>query len=210
MLLNEVEVYASAEDLQIQILREELSVSDVISYCIDESSTSEILDNIDEDYIVEYVQKRELIKIEFEDIVDSLDELSREEKKEIIWKIIEIDNEITKAKITKSIELQIVLPKLEDILKVQERNINPVWDYMDDYYFCVIDDTEVNIRGYSDNGEKSFHLWMYNNKKDDEVVDAMYSSYSELQETMMKIIKGNITFPSIESLLKITRGLKNV
>ena len=62
MLLNEVEVYASAEDLQIQILREELSVSDVISHCIDESSTSEILDNIDEDYIVEYVQKKRTYK----------------------------------------------------------------------------------------------------------------------------------------------------
>lgn len=118
MLLNEVEVYASAEDLQIQILREELSVSDVISHCIDESSTSEILDNIDEDYIVEYVQKKELIKIEFMDVLDSInDELSLEQKQEIIWKIIDIDNEIIKAKITKSIELQIVLPKLEDILK---------------------------------------------------------------------------------------------
>ena len=77
---------------------------------------------------------------------------------------------------------------------------------MDDYYFCVIDDTEINIRGYSEDNKKSFHLWMYNNKNDDELVDAMFTSYSELQEAMMEIIKGNITFPSVESLLKISTG----
>jgi len=79
---------------------------------------------------------------------------------------------------------------------------------MDDYYFCVIDDIEINIRGYSEN---SFHLWMYNNKHDDEVADTMFTSYSELQDTMIQIFKGDITFPSVESLLKITmRGKKDV
>ena len=123
MLLNEVEVYASAEDLQIQILREELSVSDVISHCIDESSREEILDNIEEDYIVEYCQEKELIQYELKDMIDSLEGLSQEEKKELIWKIIDIDNEIIKSQITRSIELQIVIPKLENYLeKIKEES----------------------------------------------------------------------------------------
>lgn len=207
MLLNEVEVYASAEDLQIQILREELSVSDVILHCIDESSEREILDNIDEDYIVEYAQKKELIKIEFDDIVDSLDELSQEEKKEIILKIIDIDNEIIKSRITKSIELQIVLPKLEDILKIQERSIKPVWDFKDDYYYCSPNDIDINIRAYN---ESSFHVWIYNNKdgKDEELVDANLQSYEAVKTAIREIVKIE-TFPKLEDVLKVTKGFKD-
>lgn len=64
MRLSKIEVYASARDLQIQILREELSIADVISYCIDESTISEVLDSIEEDCIVEYLRKKKLIKKE--------------------------------------------------------------------------------------------------------------------------------------------------
>ena len=200
-----VKVEIEPDDILYKALENgDLSISDAVSICEEEAGYKEVLDSIDDEDIQKYCNDKELeLECDFESMAKNLKGLSQEERAQLLWFIIGINDEEIKNIVT----VELVIPKLNELINVK-RSINPVWDFMDDYYFCVIDDTEVNIRGYNDNGEKSFHLWMYNNKKDDEVVDAMYSSYSELQEVMMKIIKGNITFPSIESLLKITRGEK--
>lgn len=201
--LRDVEVYVEPADILSKALSDgDLSISDAIGICEEEAGASEILDSIDDEDIQKYCNDKELeLECDFEMMAKNLKNLSQEERAQLLWFIIGIND----SEIKKVVTVELVIPKLNNLINVK-RNISPVWDYMDDYYFCVIDDIEVNIRGYNDNGEKSFHLWMYNNKKDDEVVDAMYSSYSELQEAMMKIIKGNITFPSTESLLKINTG----
>ena len=200
--LKYVEVEIEPDDILIRALSNgDLSISDAVSICEEEAGTQEVLDSIDDEDIQKYCNDKELeLECNFESMAKNLKGLSQEERAQLLWFIIGIND----SEIKKVVTVELVIPKLNELINVK-RSINPVWDFMDDYYFCVIDDTEVNIRGYNDNGEKSFHLFMYNNKKDDEVVDAMYSSYSELQEVMMKIIKGNITFPSVESLLKITK-----
>ncbi len=120
MLLNDVEVYINPEDTLIQIIREELSVDDVLSHLVDESSTSEILENIDEDYIVEYCQKKELITYEFEDAVESLKDFTLEQKRTLIWLLIGMDDSITQAEIKRVIEVEIVLPKISNLISLKE------------------------------------------------------------------------------------------
>lgn len=205
--LRDVEVEIEPEEILSQALRDgDLSVRDTLSLCQDEVGMQDMLEELepDGDDIQTYCNTKDIeLECDFEAIVKSLKDLSKEQRASLLWFIIGINDSEIKHLVT----MELVIPKLNELVGIY-RNINPVWDFMDDYYFCVIDDTEVNIRGYSDKGEKSFHLWMYNNKKDDEVVDTMYSSYSELQEEMMRVVKGNITFPAVESLLKITRGVR--
>jgi len=205
--LRDVEVYVEPDDILSKALSDgDLSISDAISICEEEAGASEVLDSIDDEDIQKYCNDKELeIECDFEMMAKNLKGLSQEQRASLLWLIIGIND----SEIKKVVTVELVIPKLNNLIQVK-RSINPVWDYMDDYYFCVIDDTEVNIRGYSEDNKKSFHLWMYNNKNDDELVDAMFTSYSELQEAMMKIIKGNITFPSVESLLKISTGARNV
>ena len=205
--LRDVEVYVEPNDILSKALSDgDLSIYDAVSICEEEAGASEILDSIDDEDIQKYCNDKELeLSCDFKMMAKNLKSLSQEERAQILWFIVGIND----SEIKKVVTVELVIPKLNNLINVK-RSINPVWDYMDDYYFCVIDDTEVNIRGYSDNDKKSFHLWMYNNKNDDELVDAMFTSYSELQEAMMKIIKGNITFPAVESLLKISTGERNV
>ena len=206
--LKYVEVEIEPEEILSKAISEgDLSVRDVISICEEEADAQEILQEIDDEDIQQYCNEKNIeIEYDFEMIAKSLKYLEQKERASLLWLIIGINDEEIKHLVT----VELVIPKLNDLINVK-RNINPVWDYMDDYYFCVIDDTEINIRGYDDDGNKSYHLWMYKNKNDEELADAMFTSYSELQEAMMEIIKGDITFPSIESLLKITmRGKKDV
>jgi len=205
--LRDVEVYVEPDDILSKALENgDLSIYDAVSICEEEAGAEEILKNIEDEDIQKYCDTKGIeLECDFEMMAKNLKSLSQEERAKLLWFIIGINDE----EIKKVVTVELVIPKLNSLINVK-RSINPVWDYMDDYYFCVIDDTEVNIRGYSEDNKKSFHLWMYNNKNDDELVDAMFTSYSELQEAMMKIIKGNITFPSVESLLKISTGERNV
>ncbi len=204
--LRDIEAYVEPDDILQQALRDgDLSGRDTINILQEDMLIDDILDEFDPIDILAFCKKNEIKQeLDFEEIVDSLQELSKEEKKEIIWKIINIDNDITKSKITKSIELQIVIPTLEKYLQVKEADI--LWDHMDDYYHVVVQDIEINIRAYS---ESSFHLWMYDNKKDDEVIDTMFTSYDELKSTMNGLLHSSVTYPKIEDLLKITQGKKS-
>ena len=85
--------------------------------------------------------------------------------------------------------------------------ISPVWDYRDDYYFACIDDIEINIRAYS---QREVTLWMYCYSDDEELVDAYYKSMQELKNTIDKVLGADVIVPSIEKILKVTKGYKNV
>jgi len=81
--------------------------------------------------------------------------------------------------------------------------LSPVWDYRDDYYFVHIGEIEINIRAYSIN---ELSLWMYKYDSDEELVDAYYKDMQKLKNMINEIIGAKVIVPSIESLLKITRG----
>jgi len=81
------------------------------------------------------------------------------------------------------------------------------WDYRDDYYFIQIGDIEINVRAYSKN---ELSLWMYEYSSDEELVDADYKSLEELQIVISEMVGLEIVLPKIESLLKITKGKKDV
>ncbi len=83
--------------------------------------------------------------------------------------------------------------------------INPVWDYIDDYAFSVVNEIEINIRAYN---ESDLHLWAFNHKVEEELVDDDYSSLSLLQIKINEILGAEVILPKIEDLLKITRNEK--
>ncbi len=210
--LKYIEVEIEVEEILSQALRDgDLSVRETLSLCEDEIGMQDMLEELspDGDDIQEYCDTKNIeLEVSFEDMVRSLKtNLNQEQRASLLWFIIGMNDDEVQEEIKKIVTVEIVIPRLNDLIQVK-RNIIPYRVYIDDYYFCVIDDTEINIRGYDDNGTKSYHLWMYKNKDDDEIADTMFDSYSELQEQMMKIIKGNIIFPSAESLFKISTGEK--
>ena len=85
--------------------------------------------------------------------------------------------------------------------------VSPIWDYRDDYYFTQIGEMEINIRAYSKN---ELSLWMYEYSSDEELVDADCKSLLELQEMIKEVVGAKIITPTLENLLKVTKGLKDV
>lgn len=201
--LKYVEVEIEPEEIIFKSLSEgDIPVRDVVYMCLEEAGTEEVLKCIEDSNIQEYCENKGIeLECSFETIVKNLKKLSQEQRASLLWFIIGINDE----EIKKVVTVELVIPKLNNLIQVK-RSMNPVWDFMNDYYFCVIENTEVNIRGYSKDEKESFHLWMYDNKRDEELVDAMYASYSELQEAMIKIVGGDVVFPDAESLIKVTRG----
>jgi len=82
-----------------------------------------------------------------------------------------------------------------------------LWDYRDDYYFATIGDIEINIRAYS---ESEFSLWIYEYSSDEELVDAYYKDMHDLEKELNETIGAKVIVPTVESLLKVTRGERNV
>ena len=197
--LKYVEVEIEIEEVFEKALSDmDLSMRDAINICESVSSAEEILEYIDDEDIQNYCEKQEIeLECSFEMMVKNLKTLSKEQRASLLWSIIGVNDE----EIKKLVTVELVIPKLNNLINVK-KNINPVWDYRDDYYFCDIDDVEVNIRAYS---ESSFHLWMYDNKNDDEMVDTMYSSYKELQKRMNEVVQTSVVYPALEDLLKVTQ-----
>ena len=66
---------------------------------------------------------------------------------------------------------------------------------------------EINIRAYS---KSELSLWMYKYDSDEELVDGYYKDMQELKNMINEVIGAKVILPTLESLLKITRGEKDV
>jgi len=74
------------------------------------------------------------------------------------------------------------------------------WDHIDDYYFTVINNIELNIRAYDNN---SIHLWAYCHDNNLEMIDDTFQSLQEIHLVLNKNLKYKITLPKLEDLLQI-------
>lgn len=205
--LKYVEVEIEIEEVFEKALSDmDLSIRDAINICESVSSAEEILDYIDNKDIQNYCEKQEIeLECSFEMIVKNLKTLSKEQRASLFWFIIGINDE----EIKKLVTVELIVPKMNELINIKQKNkvINPIWDSRDDYSFATEEDIEINIRAYN---EGNYHLWIYNNKLDDECVDSMYVSISDLQEKINEVLGAKVTLPKIEDLLKVTRGEKNV
>ena len=205
--LRDVEVYVEPDDILSQALSNgNLSISDVINICEEEADAEEILQNIDDEDIQQYCNKYSIkVKCDFEMMANSLKHLSQEERASLLWFIIGINDE----EIKKVVTVELVIPKLNDLINVKQKVdvLNPVWDARDDYFACVENNIEINVRAYS---ESSLHLWLYNNGTDSELADSMYKNILDLQKELNEILGAKVTLPKLEDLLKVTKGEKDV
>lgn len=205
--LKYVEVEIEIEEVFEKALSDmDLSMRDAINICESVSSAEEILEYIDDEDIQKYCDTKGIeIEYDFEMIVENLKTLSKEQRASLFWFIIGINDE----EIKKLVTVELIVPKMNELINIKQKNkvINPIWDSRDDYTFATEKNIEINIRVYS---ESSIHLWMYNNTKDDELVDSMYKNISDLQKRLNKELGAEVTLPKIEDLLKATRGKENV
>ena len=91
---------------------------------------------------------------------------------------------------------------LEQYFKDKIININPIWDYIDDYYFGHIEDIEINIRIFQSD---DIGVWLYDHTKDKEILDEDYKNLEEVKVVLKDIFKTDIDLPSTKQL-KIIRG----
>ncbi|QSZ41216.1 hypothetical protein GJV85_03505 [Sulfurimonas aquatica] len=201
--LRDVEVYIEPDDILSKALREgDLSVSDAICICEEEAGAQEILKSIDDEDIQRYCENKGIeLECDFEMIVKNLKILSNEQRASLFWFIIGINDE----EIKKLVTVELIVPKMNELINIKQKSkvINPIWDSRNDYSFATEEDIEINIRAYS---ESSLHLWMYDNHKDEELVDSMYKNISDLQKRLNEELGAEVTLPKIEDLLKATRG----
>ena len=61
-----------------------------------------------------------------------------------------------------------------------------VWDCQDDYFYSNIDDIEINIRIENDD---ILNVWIFDYKKDIELIDEEYKNMKELQAVIKDIFK---------------------
>ena len=206
--LKYVEVEIEADEILFQALRDgDLSVDDAVRICEEEAGTQEVLDSIDDEDIKIYCDTKGIeLEVGFENMARNLKGLSQEERAQLLWFIIGINDEEIKHLVT----VELVIPKMNELINVKQKVevLSPVWDTRDDYYGCVENNIEINIRAYS---ESSLHLWLYNNDTDSELVDSMYKNVLDLQKELNEILGAKVTLPKIKDLLKVTkRGNENV
>jgi len=80
---------------------------------------------VEPDDIQSYCEKEELYPVyDFEAMVASLKMLNEDEKAKLMWFLIGIDDAITKTVIKRMIEVEVILPRIEDLLKVKKESQN--------------------------------------------------------------------------------------
>ena len=205
--LKYVEVEIEIEEVFEKALSDmDLSLRDAVNICESVSSAEEILDYIDNRDIQTYCEEHEIeLECSFEMMVKNLKTLSQEQRASLFWFIIGINDEDIKKLVT----VELVIPKMNELINIKQKVdvLHPVWDASDDYYGCIENNIEINVRAYS---ESSLHLWMYDNQEDSELVDSMYKNISDLQIELNEILGAKVTLPKLEDLLKVTKGYKNV
>ncbi len=85
-------------------------------------------------------------------------------------------------------------------MTIKVKNINPIWDYIDDYYYCNVNNHEVNIRVFKDD---IIGVWIFDHTNDKEVLDGEFEVIERVKLIMYTIFKVNIKLPNIEQLRKI-------
>ena len=120
--LKYVEIEIEVEEILFQALRDGyLSVDDAVRICEEEAGTQEILKNIDDEDIQKYCKDKNIeIEYDFEMIANSLKYLSQEERASLMWFIIGINDETIK----KVVEVELILPKLNELISVKKYNEN--------------------------------------------------------------------------------------
>lgn len=118
--LRDVEVYVEPDDILSKALSDgDLSISDAISICEEEAGAREILDSIDDEDIQKYCNDKELeLECDFEMMAKNLKNLSQEERAQILWFIIGIND----SEIKKVVTVELVIPKLNDLINVKRNN----------------------------------------------------------------------------------------
>ncbi|RLE43856.1 hypothetical protein DRJ22_06425 [Candidatus Woesearchaeota archaeon] len=118
--LRDVEVYVEPDDILSKALSDgDLSISDAISICEEEAGASEILDSIDDEDIQKYCNDKELeLECDFEMMAKNLKGLSQEERAQLLWFIIGINDSEIKHLVT----VELVIPKLNELIRVKSSN----------------------------------------------------------------------------------------
>jgi len=81
-----------------------------------------------------------------------------------------------------------------------EKNTKEKYDTQDDYYYTVINNIEINIRGYK---KDRISLWIYDHNTEIELDDNEYKSLHEIQNKIKTLTNIDNDLPTINQLLEL-------
>jgi len=124
--LKYVEVEIEIEDIFSQAIRDgDLTIRDAVSICEDESDTEEILDLIRDEDIQQYCDTKGIeLECDLEMMTKNLKRLSAEERASLLWHLLGINSKETQEEIKKMVTIEIVIPKLNDLIGLKRSDIN--------------------------------------------------------------------------------------
>ena len=119
--LKYVEVEIEIEEVLGQAMSSgDLTVRDVINICEEESDAEEILEIINDEDIQQYCEIKGIKQeCDLEMMTKSLKGLNVEERASLLWHLLGINNEETQEEIRKVVTVEIVIPKLNDLINLK-------------------------------------------------------------------------------------------
>ena len=116
--LNAVEAYIEPSDILYQALREsELTTRDVMSICESEVGTNNLLEYFADSDIQNYIEENDLeIRCNFKSLKKSIQDLTPNQRAEILWLLLEIEDE----EIAHTIKTNITIPRMRDLISVKQ------------------------------------------------------------------------------------------
>ena len=106
--LRDVEVYVEPEEIIFQSLSDgDIPVRDIVAMCQEEAGTEEVLKSIE-------------LECDLNMIIKNIRILSKEERASLLWELMGVDDE----EIKKSVTVEIVIPKLNDLIRVTRGDKN--------------------------------------------------------------------------------------
>jgi len=116
--LNAVEAYIEPSDILYQALREsELTTRDVMSICESEVGTNNLLEYFADSDIQNYIEENDLeIRCNFKSLKKSIQDLTPNQRAEILWSLLEIEDE----EIAHTIKTNITIPRMRDLISVKQ------------------------------------------------------------------------------------------
>ena len=120
--LRDVEVYVEPEEIIFQSLNDgDISVRNVVAMCQEEAGTEEVLKSIEDRDIQVYCDTKGIeLKCNLKMIIKNIRILSKEERASLLWELMGVDDE----EIKKSVTVEIVIPKLNDLIRVTRGDKN--------------------------------------------------------------------------------------
>jgi len=120
--LRDVEVYVEPEEIIFQSLSDgDIPVRDIVAMCQEEAGTEEVLKSIEDRDIQVYCDTKGIeLKCDLNMIIKNIRILSREERASLLWELMGVDDE----EIKKSVTVEIVIPKLNDLIRVTRGDKN--------------------------------------------------------------------------------------